>query len=87
MLCCNQQSVGLSVLVSGTHLEVHEQIFITVRQLLVCFCVALSLMKGLICNLQLRLGLASTVILRSQSRRTHDHILLSQIWNSSSLEG
>jgi hypothetical protein len=38
-----------------------------------------SLMRGWICRLQLPLVLANTVILRSESRMTHDHILLSQI--------
>jgi hypothetical protein len=37
--------------------------------------------------LQLLLTLASAVILRSESRGTHDHILLSQIRDSLSLEG
>jgi hypothetical protein len=40
---------------------------------------SLSLMRGQICCLQLLLLLASTVILRSKSRGTHYHILLSQI--------
>jgi hypothetical protein len=33
------------------------------------------------------LGLASAVILKSESRGTHDHILLFQIWDSPNLEG
>jgi hypothetical protein len=33
-------------------------------------------------HLQLLLALASTFILRSEFCRTHDHILLSQIWDS-----
>jgi hypothetical protein len=37
-----------------------------------------SLMRGWVCSLQFLLGLASTVILRSRSHGTHDHILLSQ---------
>jgi hypothetical protein len=37
--------------------------------------------------LQLLLALASAVILRSESRETHDHILLSQIRGSPNLEG
>jgi hypothetical protein len=39
-----------------------------------------------ICHLQLLLGLASAFILRSESRRTDDHILLSQIGDSPKLE-
>jgi hypothetical protein len=46
-----------------------------------------SLKRGWVCCLQLLLVLASTVMTRSESRGTHDHILLSQIWNSSNLEG
>jgi hypothetical protein len=57
----------------------YGQIFITVRQLSVCWCGALSLMRGQVCCLQLLLVLASTVILWSESRGNIDHILLSQI--------
>jgi hypothetical protein len=39
-------------------------------------------MTGWVCRLQLLLVLASAVILRSESRRTHDHILLSQFRDS-----
>jgi hypothetical protein len=49
--------------------------------------VASSLTRGWICRLQLLLTLASAVILRSESRETHDHILLSQIRNSPNQEG
>jgi hypothetical protein len=57
----------------------YDQIFITVGQLCVCWCEALSLTRGPICGLQLLLVLASAVIFRSESRGTRDHILLSQI--------
>jgi hypothetical protein len=50
-----------------------DQIFIIVRQLWVCWCRAPSLMRGQVCCLQLLLALASAVILRSESHRTHDH--------------
>jgi hypothetical protein len=40
-----------------------------------------------VCRLQLLLGLASAVILGSDSRGTHDHILLSQIRHSPNPEG
>jgi hypothetical protein len=46
-----------------------------------------SLTRGWICRLQLMLVLASAVIIRSESRGTHDHILLSQIRVSPNLEG
>jgi hypothetical protein len=47
-----------------------------------CGCspyVTSSLTRGSICRLQLLLVLVSVVILRSESRGIHDHILLSQI--------
>jgi hypothetical protein len=44
-------------------------------------------MKGCVCRLQSLLTLTSAVILRSESRGTHDNILLSQIRNSPNLEG
>jgi hypothetical protein len=46
-----------------------------------------SLMREWVCRLQLLLVLASAVILRSESRGTHDHILLPQIRNSPNLGG
>jgi hypothetical protein len=46
-----------------------------------------SLTRGWISRLQLLLVLASAVILRSESRGTHDHILLFQIRDFSNLEG
>jgi hypothetical protein len=44
-------------------------------------------MRGCVCRLQLLPALASVVILRSESRGTHDHILLSQIRDSPQLGG
>jgi hypothetical protein len=60
---------------------VYDQICITVRQLQVCWCGALSLTRGPVCRLQLLLALASAVIHGSDSRgiREHTCILLSQI--------
>jgi hypothetical protein len=43
-------------------------------------------MRGWVYRLKLLLVLPSAVILRSESRGTHDHILLSQIRDSSNLE-
>jgi hypothetical protein len=57
----------------------YVQIFVTVRQLRVCWCGALSLTRGRVCRLQLLLALASTVVLGSESRGIRDHILLSKI--------
>jgi hypothetical protein len=45
-----------------------------------------TLTRGWVCRLQLLLVLASVVILRSESRETHDHPLLSQIRDSPNLE-
>jgi hypothetical protein len=66
------RSVGQSVLES-------DQIFITVRQIRVCWCRTLSLTRAPICRLQLLLAVGSAVIFGSDSRRTCDHIWLSQI--------
>jgi hypothetical protein len=52
----------------------YDKIFITVRQLRVCWCGTLSLTRGQVRRLQLLLALASAVIFGSES-----HILLSQI--------
>jgi hypothetical protein len=58
---------------------VWDQIFISVRQLRVCWWRAPSLTRGWICRLQLLLAIASAVIFGSESRGTCDYILLSQI--------
>jgi hypothetical protein len=55
-------------------------------QLRVCWCGAPSLKRGRICSFQLLLGLASGVFLGSESRGTHDYILLSQYWDYPNLE-
>jgi hypothetical protein len=54
---------------------------ISFRQLRIFYFVAPSLTRGLVCNLlvQLLLGLARAVTLGSKSRRTHSHILLSDL--------
>jgi hypothetical protein len=57
----------------------YDQIFITVRQLRVSWYEAPSLMRRLVCRLQLLLARAIAVFLGSESRGTRDHILLSQI--------
>jgi hypothetical protein len=69
------------------HLGAQDQICVTIRQLLVCLCGALSLTRGRICRLHLLLVLANGVILGSEARGTRDHILLSQIRDSPNLEG
>jgi hypothetical protein len=57
----------------------YDQIFITVTQLRVCWCGALSLTRGRVCRLQLLLSLIFAVIFGSEYRGTRDHNLLSQI--------
>jgi hypothetical protein len=64
-----------------------DQIFLTSRQLRVFWRRAYSLTRGRICRLQLQLVLARAVILWSETHRTHDRILLSQIGDSPNLEG
>jgi hypothetical protein len=46
-----------------------------------------SLTRRWVCRLQLLLAFASAVNLRSESCRTHNHILPSQIRDSHNLEG
>jgi hypothetical protein len=53
--------------------------FVTVRQLWICWCGALSLTRGRVCRLQLLLALANADILGFESRGTRGHILQSQI--------
>jgi hypothetical protein len=55
-------------------------------QFRVCWCGAPSLARGWACRLHLLLALAIAVILRSESRGTHDNILLPQIRDSPNLE-
>jgi hypothetical protein len=76
VLCYDRRSVYLGMkLPCGAY----DQIFITVRQLRVCWCRALSLTRRRVCRLQLLLVLASAVILLSESLGFRDHISLSQI--------
>jgi hypothetical protein len=60
-----------------------------IRSVMIYVCLAWSMrrMRGWACHFKLLLVLASAVILRLESRRTHDHILLSQIRDSHNLEG
>jgi hypothetical protein len=79
---------GLQPLCLGAKpLETHDQYFFQVNTCGYCPYVTSSLTRGWVCRLQLLLALASTVILRSESCGTHDHILPSQIRDSPILEG
>jgi hypothetical protein len=79
----DRQSVGQSVLVSGTHLGPATNFFFLLEiffgQLRVCYFVSPSLTRGRVCNLLLFLVLASTFTLGSDSHGTQYHILLSQL--------
>jgi hypothetical protein len=55
----------------------YDQIFITVRELRVWWCGALSLTRGRVCRLQLLMSLASAAIFGSESLGTREYILLS----------
>jgi hypothetical protein len=67
-------------------LSVRRKIFLFCPRRL-CVLEVGTLMRGWVSRLQLLLALASVVILRSESRGTHDHVLLSRIRDSSNLEG
>jgi hypothetical protein len=64
-----------------------DQIFVTVKQLSICWCGVTSLTGEQICRLQLLLIIVSAVILGSEFCGTHAHMLLSQIPHSPKLEG
>jgi hypothetical protein len=74
-----------SVRLGDKPLETHGQYFFFFRMNICNHSpyVTSSLTRGWVCRLQLLLALASAVILRSESRGTHDQILLSQIRDSS----
>jgi hypothetical protein len=85
----NQLSLSLSLILRPTVTRpvslgiwhssgAYDQIFISVGQLLVCWCGALSLARGWICHLRLLLALASAFILSSEYCATREHILLYQ---------
>jgi hypothetical protein len=77
----DSQSVGQSVLLSGTHLGPAANFFlheIFSRQWQVRYFLAPYLTRGRFCNLLLLLVITRTVPLGSESRGTQDNILLSQ---------
>jgi hypothetical protein len=81
-------TVSRSVCVGVKHPSgAQNQIYVTVRQLRVCWCGAPSLTGRRVCCSQLLLVLSSAFIPGSESRGTHDHILLSHIRDSPNLQG
>jgi hypothetical protein len=82
---CSVTTYGWSPVLCVQHPSgAHDQIFITVRQLLVCWHEAPPLVKGWICSLQLLLSLASAAMLGSESHMTHDHVCIAvSIWEYS----
>jgi hypothetical protein len=88
-LCYDRRSVGHRPVCLGVQSPsgVQDQIFSTVRQFRVCCCGASSLTRGRVCRSRQLPVLARAVILGSESRGTHDHILLSQIRDSPNMEG
>jgi hypothetical protein len=80
-LGCDQRSVGQFVLVLGSHLELMTKFFLFCLTTAGFLMFGTSLTRGWVCNLlvQLLLGLARALALRSKSCRTHDYILLSHL--------
>jgi hypothetical protein len=76
-----------SVRLGDKTLETHDQyFFFKLNTYGHSSYVTFSLTRGWVCRLQLMLVLDSAVTLRSASRGTHNHILLSQIRDSPNLE-
>jgi hypothetical protein len=80
-----RQSVGQSISVSSPIWGPRPD-FCYSQTVAGLLCGAPSLTRGWVCRLQLLLA-ASAVILGFESRGAHDHILLSEIRDSLSLEG
>jgi hypothetical protein len=73
--------VTLQLRVSQLSLGVEPQILLPFDSYGLVFCEAPSLTRGQVCLLYMLLALACTVFLWSKSPGTHNHILLSQIWD------
>jgi hypothetical protein len=85
-LCYDRRSVGQSLLLSSPIWGPRPDFLLLSNSLRVCSCETPSLTRGRVFHLQLLLVLASGVILGSEYRGTHDHILLAQIHDSPNLE-
>jgi hypothetical protein len=77
----DRQSVGQSILLSGTHLGPatnfsHSLFDYFCWQFPICWCGAPSLTRSRICTLQFLLGIASAAFLRSESHGIHEQSLL-----------
>jgi hypothetical protein len=83
----DRRSVGQCVLVSSTHLGPKTRFLLLSDSCGFVDVGVHSLTSGRVCRLQFLPGLASAVILGSESRGTHDHILLSEIRDSPKLVG
>jgi hypothetical protein len=79
-LSCDLPSVGQSVLVSGSHLQLMTRCFsvLTIAGFLMCGVLSDERI-GLYLLVQLLLVLVRAVTFRFKSRRTRDHILLSHL--------
>jgi hypothetical protein len=75
-----------SIRLGDKPLETHDHSFFQLNTCGRSSYVTSSLMRGWVCRLQSLLVLASAVIFKSESRGTHEHILLSQIRDSPNLE-
>jgi hypothetical protein len=79
-------TVNQFVLATGP-LKLTTSIFFQVNTCCHSPYVTSSLTRGWVSRLQLQLAVASAVNLRSESRGTHNHIILSQIGDCPNLEG
>jgi hypothetical protein len=77
-LCYHRRSCGQYLSIRHSS-GAHDQIFVTLIQSGVCWCGTSSLTRGRVCSLQFRLGLASVVILGSESRDSWPYFTASNL--------
>jgi hypothetical protein len=85
-LCCRVRSTTKQFVLAPRTLRHTTSNFFQLNPCGRSLYITSSLTRGWVCCIQLLLGLASAVILRSESRENHDQILLSQIQDSSNLD-